>query len=289
MLIDAHVHVAFNNLYNKKLWEAASIDKKIKYIKEILRRYKKYKISIVRDGGDGLEVSKLAREIAETEGMIYKSPIYAIYKQGHYGAFLGKSIVDVNSFKKEFQILLNNRLDHLKIVMTGMVSFKKYGEVGETAFSIDELKYMVETAKYHNIPVMIHANGEEGVKRAIEAGVDTIEHGYLISEAELYHMAEKSIIWIPTLAPLGNILASDDMRFQKERDVIYRVYDGQIKNIEKAMKIGTKIALGSDAGAYKVGHGSGLLDEIKHFERTGLSRQKIEEMCFENGAKALKL
>lgn len=289
MLIDTHVHIAFNNIYNKKQWEAASRDMKVKCIKEILRRYKKYKINILRDGGDGLEVSKLAREIAESEGMIYKSPIYAIYKQGHYGSFLGKAIFDVDCFKNEFQILLNNRLDHLKIILTGMVSFKKYGEIGETAFTLRELKYMVETAKAYDIPVMIHANGKAGVKRAVEAGADTIEHGYLITEAELYYMAEKGIIWTPTLAPLGNVLSSDDTRFQKEGEIIRKVYDGQVENIRKAMEIGTRIALGSDAGAYKVEHGSGLIDEIKHFQEIGLSMPQIERMCFENGAKALKL
>ncbi|NMA85437.1 MAG: amidohydrolase family protein [Epulopiscium sp.] len=289
MLIDTHIHIALNGLFNRQSWEDANREEKVIWIRKILRKYKSQGIYILRDGGDGIFASKLAREIAKEENIIYKSPIYAIYKKGHYGTFLGKSIVDRGDFKREFKILLEHRLDHLKIILTGMVNFQKYGEVGETAFTLDELKYMVDTAKEHDIPVMVHANGRDGVGKAIAAGVDTIEHGYLISKAEVHKMAEKGIIWIPTLAPLGNILDSNDNRFQKEREVIQRVYEGQIKNIRNAIAIGGSVALGSDAGAYKVQHGSGLLDEIHHFEKIGFDRKEIEKMCFENGAKALNL
>lgn len=289
MLIDTHIHISLNDLFNRQSWEEVNREEKIIWIRKILREYKSQGIYILRDGGDGIFASKLAREIAKEENMIYKSPIYAIYKSGHYGSFLGKGIVNRKDFKKEFKALLEHSLDHLKIILTGMVNFQKYGEVGETAFTLDELKYMVDTARGHNIPVMIHANGRDGVGKAIAAGVDTIEHGYLISEAEVYKMAEKGIIWTPTLAPLGNILVSNDNRFQKEREIIHKVYEGQVKNIRNAIEMGGNVALGSDAGAYKVHHGSGLLDEIQHFEKIGIDQGEVEKICFENGAKALQL
>jgi len=89
---------------------------------------------ILRDGGDGIYASKLAREIAREEGMIYKFPIYALYKKGNYGSFLGNPIASREDFKREFKVLLGHKLDHLKIIMTGIVDFQKYGEVGETSF-----------------------------------------------------------------------------------------------------------------------------------------------------------
>lgn len=289
MLVDTHIHIASNDFFNRESWHDIDIRKRNEYIRNTLKEYKNRGIYILRDGGDGIFASKLARKIAKEENMIYKSPIYAIYKKGYYGSFLGRGITDKKDFKREFKVLLEHDLDHLKIILTGMVSFQEYGQVGETAFTLDELKYMVHTAKEYNIPVMVHANGTEGVSRAISAGVDTIEHAYLISEKEVYRMGERGIIWSPTLAPLGNIISSNDNNFLDNMEIIKKVYEGQVENIKNAMKSGVKVALGSDAGAYRVSHGVGLLDEIHLFEEIGFTRNKIEKMAFENGMLALNL
>ena len=289
MLIDVHIHISLSNLFTKQSWAASDIKTRKAWVREIFKLYKERGIYGLRDGGDNFFASKLAREVAKEEGMIYKTPIYALFKRGHYGAFLGKPIAGLDDFKDEFAALLNHNLDHLKIILTGIVSFKNYGNVGETTFILKDLKYMVEMAKSHGLPVMVHANGRQGVERAIKAGVSTIEHGYLITEAELYGMAEKDIIWVPTLAPLGNIVASKDPEFKTDMEVITKVYEGQAENVQSAIKMGLKVALGSDAGAYSVGHGSGLIDEIGHFERIGLARKEVEKMCIENGSKALQV
>lgn len=289
MLIDSHIHVAMIGRQPRSDWKTSSIEKKIKMIRETIKQYKERNIIAVRDGGDNVFASKLAREIAQSENFIYKTPIYAFYKKGCYGSFLGKAIENTDNFKHEYKALIKQKPDHLKIILTGIVNFKSYGDVGETGFTLEELKYMVDSAKADNLSVMVHANGCEGVSRAIQAGVSTIEHGYLISESELEAMAEHDIIWVPTLSPLGNILSSNDENFIEERDVIQKVYDLQVENIKKAVRIGVKIALGSDSGAYRVYHGSGLMDEISHFEDIGFSRQQVEKMCFENGLKVLHL
>ncbi|KPU45729.1 amidohydrolase family protein [Oxobacter pfennigii] len=289
MLIEAHAHIAFSNHYTRQDFVKAEVQQKIEWIKENFRQYKKRNINAIRDGGDGIDAAKISREIALSEGIIYKSPVYAIYRRGFYGSFLGKPIDDIKGFKEEFKLLMKQKPDHLKIILTGIVNFEKYGDVGETTFTLDELKYMVQCAKDNCLPVMVHTNGPEGVKRAVEAGADTIEHGYLMSESEIYKIAEKNIIWLPTLAPLGNILLSRDPKFEKEREVIDKVYKRQTENIKKARDIGVKIALGSDSGAYKVEHGQGLLDEIEQFEMIGFDKKDLIRMCFENGAKSLNL
>lgn len=290
MLIDAHVHLAINHIFNRQDWEKSGKENRVAWIRALLREYKKQGIYILRDGGDAFFASKLAKEIAGEEDMIYKSPIFALYKKCRYGSFLGKPINGLEDFKKEFKILLKHNPDHLKIILTGLVDFKKYGECGETAFSKFELQYMVDAARDHGLPVMVHANGREGVERAVATRVHTIEHGYLISEAQVYAMAEKGIIWVPTLAPLGNILRSADCKFdEKERAIISKVYVGQIENIQKAVAIGVKIALGSDAGAYAVAHGQGLFHELEHMQEIGFSQEELKTMCFENGVMALRL
>jgi predicted amidohydrolase YtcJ len=278
MLIDAHVHIALNNVFNAKEWKASGKKEKKEWIRRIFREYRKLGIGALRDGGDALFVSAFARELAEEEGIDYRSPIFAVYKKGHYGSFLGRPVGDMDDFRREFKVLLNNKADHLKIILTGIVNFEKYGDVGETAFTREQLKIMVETAKDHNMPVMVHANGREGVSAAIKAGVDSIEHGYLISEEEVHGIAEAGIIWVPTLSPLANILESNAAGFEKQKGIIQRVYSGQALNLKKAAELGAIIALGSDAGAYMVPHGKGILDEIRHFEKAGFNREEITGM-----------
>lgn len=289
MIIDSHIHIAHNTLFNKKEWSNSTIDFKINWLNEILKNYKKNNILALRDGGDGIFASCLAREIARKEGITYRTPIFAICKKDRYGSFLGRSIYGIKDFKREFNILKENKLDHLKIILTGIVNFNKFGDVGDMAFTYNELEYMVKSAKEYGVPIMVHANGCKGVSTAIKAGVDTIEHGFLISDKELYGMAEKRIIWVPTLSPLGNILDANDSNFQKQLDIIRKVYTIQIKNIIKAYEIGVKIALGSDAGAYRVGHVTGIFDEIKHFNNIGFDKDTVLKMCLENGSAALKI
>lgn len=289
LIIDSHIHIAQSALFSKKGWNNSTIDLKANWITEIIKSYKSNNIIALRDGGDGIFASCLAREIAEKEGIIYRTPIFAICKKGHYGSFLGRSIYDIEDFKREFAVLQENKLDHLKIILTGMVNFDKFGDVGEVAFTDEELQHMVKSAKESGVPVMVHANGSEGVSAAIKAGVDTIEHSFLISDKELYGMAEKGIVWVPTLAPLGNILDAKDPKFKNQMDIIREVYTLQVNNIIKAYEIGVEIALGSDAGAYGVGHVTGIFDEIKHFINIGLSKDTVLKMCLENGAKILKI
>ena len=65
---------------------------------------------------------------------------------------------------------------------------------------------MISRAKKENLKVMVHANGNEAVKMAIDADADTIEHGYLLDKQTLKKLIGSSTAWVPTLAPLGNIL-----------------------------------------------------------------------------------
>ncbi|MCC5912416.1 MAG: amidohydrolase family protein [Clostridiaceae bacterium] len=289
MLVDAHVHIALNSLIDRQRWRPLSHAHKVEIVRKTLHKYKKNNIYGIRDGGDNFFVSKIVRGIAKEEGIIYKTPIYGLYKKGFYGGFLGKPIEDRVGFIREFHNLLQHELDHLKLIVTGIVNFRKYGDVGETTFSLRELQYMVEKAKSQGIPIMVHANGKDGVTTAIKAGADTIEHGYLIDEEVLYSMGENDTIWVPTLAPLGNILSSQDPKFEKEEEIIKKVYHEHLKNIKKAIEMGVKVALGSDAGAYGVGHGDGLLDEIKHFQGIGLDKTTVESICRKNGDEILAL
>ncbi|SHJ46391.1 amidohydrolase family protein [Parasporobacterium paucivorans] len=285
MFTDMHIHAALNHLFTRKQWGEADEEQRIKWLQKFFAEYEEMGISALRDGGDSAFISFEARPVARERGFVYKTPVYALYKKGCYGSFIGMPVADLTEIKEELIRLSSYEPDHIKVILTGIVDFQKYGHVGGTNFSLRELSYICDFARDRGLPVMVHANGSEGVNLAIEAGISTLEHGYLVSEAELYKLAEARVTWVPTLSPLGNILESADQRFDSDKEVIRKVFGEQLANIQKADSLGVKIALGSDAGALLVGHGTGLEDEMRHFEKIdGFSRNRIERICTDQKA-----
>lgn len=124
---------------------------------------------------------------------------------------------------------------------------------------------------------------------AVECGIDTIEHGYFITERELYKMGEKETIWIPTLSPLGNLVINKDKRFEKDIDIIKRVYEEHLKTVNLAYEMGIKMAVGSDSGCHGVLHVDGTFDEINHFVKAGIKKEEVIKMSIKNGMKACNL
>ncbi len=288
-MIDCHIHISLDGIDFQKSREIGKKKESFHNIKEVLKKYKSLGIYVLRDGGDDLEISSIGRDMAKEEGMVLKSPVYAVYKKGQYGSFLGKEIQDIKDFKEIFIDLKNKQLDHLKIILSGLVSFKKYKSAGEIQFTEKELKYMVNLAKNHNIPTMAHVNTSKGIRIAINSGVNTIEHGYFLGERELYEMGERNVIWVPTLAPLGNLVVNKDKRFERNIPIIKKVYEEHLKMVNKGYEMGIKMALGSDSGSYGVLHGQGTLDEMNHFIKAGIKKEEVIKMSIENGIKACNL
>ncbi|AIS53121.1 amidohydrolase [Thermoanaerobacter kivui] len=289
MHVDCHIHIALNG-QNYKEYQNKILQGDYQPIKDVLKEYKKRNVLYLRDGGDRFGISYIAREFASDEGITYKTPIYAFCKVGSYGSFLGKPINGIDDFKNEFRRLLRYKPDHLKLIVSGIVDFSSYGHVTEEmSFDFDEIYYMVQSAKDENLQVMVHANSSKSVRAAIMAGADTIEHGYFILNEELYLMAEKNVIWIPTLSPLGNLIKYNDKRFEKQMDNIKKIYFNHLECIRKAVQLGVKIAIGSDAGSHKVMHGQGCFNEIEHLKKAGLDDEKIKEIAIKNSRLVLNI
>jgi len=119
-------------------------------------------------------------------------------------------------------------------------------------FSVEELKALVDEAHSAGCRVSAHAAGSEGIRRALEAGVDTIEHGNQGDEAAFKLMAEKGAVYFPTLAAVeayceyfqgytrGATPWPDDL---KQAEKAFRL----------ALKSGVTIGCGGDVGVFKHG------------------------------------
>jgi len=290
-LVDAHVHFSLN-AYNLReavdSWKDETATRN--RVAGALRQFLEAGVTHVRDGGDAAGIGLTARRMVENEdylGPRVEACGYAIYKKGRYGEFLGPG---ASSLEEVFQQIDEIAIytGHLKICQSGIVSFKTYGHVGEAQFSLEELTKIVSYAHGKGLFVMAHASGPEAVEIAVKAKVDTIEHGYYLSEGEVGLMAEQGTIWVPTLSPLANLIDNPESLYPgADLNVIERAVEDQKSKIAMAYGKGVKIAVGTDAGAVGVPHGVSIYDEIEHMVSAGLSRQAVFEMACLNGREAL--
>ena len=149
--------------------------------------------------------------------------------------------------------MIFNGADWVKLCTTGGVGTRIGGPLTRQ-FSLPEVQAIVDTAHAAGKPVMCHAYGGEGVDIALEAGVDSIEHGAAISEAQIERMVRQGTWLVPTFAVLRKIKEISETRPgqlgewvpKKARELTAR----QLVSFRQALASGVRIALGTDLGPY---------------------------------------
>lgn len=278
MIIDCHIHCGLGHLKGLKKSEMTD-DYIAEGMKKVIQAYREKGVKALRDGGDGSGVGIILREISKDSDLIFKTPIRAFFKKGHYGDFLGDPVENIKEGIQKMDALIKEKPDFIKIILTGIMSFNELGSSGSLGFSKEECVTMVDHAHHRGLSVMVHANTPEGIMMAISSGAETIEHGYGIDDECLCAMRESRVIWVPTLAPFANIakcsIDSPMRRYQKISEAYFRQHQLMVK---KADAMGVNIALGSDSGATLVPHGQGTRDELKYLLDCGLTEEKLENV-----------
>ena len=226
-------------------------------IRQHLEAWQQAGVTFVRDGGDALGVSARARELAPEYEIDYRTPVFAIHKKGHYGGIVGHAFEDRKEYRELVERAKREGADFIKIMISGIMEFDQFGVLNEEGLSGEEIREMIETAHHMGMKVMAHGNGDGSVRAAIEAGLDTLEHGNYLEQDTLDLLAESHTIWIPTLAPTGNLLGCGRYPDGQVEQILRR----QMNCVRYVFEKGGRLGLGSDAGAYLVPHGQGILDE----------------------------
>jgi imidazolonepropionase-like amidohydrolase len=164
----------------------------------------------------------------------------------------------VESVRKTVREVLRAGADVVKVHATGgVLSPTDHPEF--TQFSVEELKVMVEEANFRRgIKVMAHAQGSEGIKNAIKAGIHSIEHGIYLDDECIELMLKYGTYLVPTLlAPVAVLELAEkagmpEYGIRKAKEAI----DAHRESIAKAYRAGVKIAMGTDAGV--MAHGTNL-------------------------------
>ena len=163
-----------------------------------------------------------------------------------------------------------NGADLIKITATGgVLSVAKSGE--NPQFKEDEIREIVETASDYNMHVAAHAHGSEGMKRAILAGVRSIEHGTLMDQEVMGLMIKKNTYYVPTISA-GEFVAEKAQIDGYYPEIVRpkaKKIGPQLKNtFKKAYLAGVKIAFGTDSGVSYHGENA---KEFRYMVEAGMS------------------
>lgn len=178
--------------------------------------------------------------------------------------------------------------DLIKIMATGgVLSLETSGDNAQ--MTEDEIRAIVETANDYHMAVAVHAHGAEGIKRAVEAGVTSIEHGTYMTDEIMAMMKKRGTYYVPTI--LAGVTVAE---YADQGDMLpaivrpkARAIGPQIENtFARAYKAGVKIAFGTDSG---VSHHGDNAREFELMVKCGMPPMKAIQCATIEAAKLLRV
>jgi imidazolonepropionase-like amidohydrolase len=252
-LINCHVHLEVNGEPDIQLpFVLRTPVERVLYAAQTARRALEAGVTTVRDLGasDGIAIAvRDAIVRGEHPGPTVLPAGRALCMTGGHGFFIGRETDGPWDARKGVREQRKAGAACVKLIATGGVLTK--GAVpGQDQLTEKEMRAAVDEAHTHSMRVAAHAIGTNGIKNALRAGVDSIEHGHLLDDEAIALFAERGTALVPTLAAVACICenAKDggmpDFVVRKATEIFERARE----NIARAWRAGVRIAGGSDAG-----------------------------------------
>ncbi|WP_114941248.1 metal-dependent hydrolase family protein [Mucilaginibacter endophyticus] len=272
-LIDCHVHVEAEITKTSELDALRLEDADVAYIAAAnAKKLLLAGFTTVRDlGGTGVNVSlRNAIESGLTDGPRIYTAGRAISSSGGHMDYTDGFRHDVFAHQpdpamgvadgeaeivKAVRLQYKQGVDVIKLASTGgVLDLSNNGEGAQ--YTTDEIKAAVQTAKDYGLKVACHAHGSEGIKRAILAGVTSIEHGTFMDE-ECLALAKKHGTWLVPTLTAGHSVADSAKVPGFFLPIVARkalAIGPQLqKSFRNAYKTGIRIAFGTDVGVFPYG------------------------------------
>ncbi len=290
-LVDSHVHLFMSGTIDKRIreWQLVA---GYEALRPIIGRHLHYLFShgvlAARDGGDrGGFALRYRSEKEMHKEIVLKVAGRAWHRKGRYGSLIGRYPEQdeklADSYGKD-----NEAIDQVKVVNSGLNSLQIFNKETPPQFTREEIAAVVSEAERQGRKVMVHANGRQPVRIAVEGGCHSIEHGFFMGRENLQLMAEKGTFWVPTLFTMKAYGANIEFaQADVDRQVIEKNLNHQIEQLAMARELGVNVALGTDAGSLGVLHGESMVEEMKLFKKAGYSLAETVQCATDNGARLL--
>jgi imidazolonepropionase-like amidohydrolase len=280
-LIEGHAHFFLEggelNLDKRAAYLKQTPDELLRAAEARLEKLVRLGIVGVRDAGDkngvGLALSKLYASDQLPTMPYVDSPGAAIHHKGRYGSFMADPIENCDSLRGCVESRVKAGADRIKLIPTGIINFKQGAVTAEPQMTTAEVSELVAAAKSFGKQTLAHASGDIGIERAIDGGVDSIEHGFFVRDDQLAEMRDRQIAWVPTFSPVQEQVDHADAMGWDAQVVsnLKSILERHAASLVRAREMGVQIIAGSDAGSCGVAHGLGFLYELELMERAGLS------------------
>ncbi len=290
-LVDAHVHLSMSGSGDPSVRERqlrASFSEAKQMIRKHLSSNLLHGVIVLRDGGDyGSHALRYKREFLREndDRPEVKAAGKAWHAPGRYGRLVGRTPYRGCSLAQSIG-RGQKHADHVKIVNSGLNSLVDFGKETSPQFRLEDLRKAVLCAHRRGFKVMVHANGRNAVREAIESGCDSIEHGFFMGTENLKRLAEKQITWVPTAFTM-EAYARRLPKGRAESDGARRNLEDQLDQIRQAKDLGVQVAVGTDAGSLGVQHGEAVREEIRLLLVAGLGLSEALRCATSVGAALL--
>ncbi|MBF6612843.1 MAG: amidohydrolase family protein [Chloroflexi bacterium] len=208
---------------------------------------------------------------------------------GGHGWTIGLEVDGADEARKAARENLMRGVDCLKLMATGGVLTPGV-EPGAAQLTEEEMRAAIDEAHKVGKHTASHAQGTEGIKNAIRAGIDTIEHGIFLDDEAIEMMVERGVALVATLAAPYRIVEAGERagipKYAVEKSL--RVLDAHRQSFEWAVQAGVTVAAGNDGGT-PFNPSEDLVTEIRLMSEAGLGNMGAIRAATHGSARAVGL
>lgn len=285
---NCHVHILYPVGF--KFDTQFSLMEKAFYAQKHCKKYLESGVTFIRVVGTEENYDLQIKEAIENhviEGPHMYCASKVICMTGGHGWQEGIEADGKDACLKAVRTQLRSGVDLIKIMATGGVMTKGV-EPGNAQFTVDEMKVMIEEAHKAGRKTATHAQGLQGIKNALYAGIDSIEHGCFLDDECLERMKEQNTFLVPTLCAPQCIIDKgvENGVAQYMVDKTLKVKDAHVESVKKAYEKGIPIALGTDAGT-PFNYHNNTAYEMELLARLNIPNMDILKMATINSARCV--
>lgn len=208
---------------------------------------------------------------------------------GGHASKIGEALTGPEEFRAGVRRRIEQGAHAIKYMASGGIAFDQFEQPDMPQMTEAEMAAGVDVAHRRGIKIAAHAEALQTVKEALRAGVDSVEHAFVIDDEALDLFLSTGTYLTPTLvAPYVIIKRGDGLLPQWMVDKAYKWVDSHFEAFGKAAKNGVNLALGTDAGSPLNGYADTAL-EAELWSIAGATNQQILRALFTNAADLLQI
>jgi imidazolonepropionase-like amidohydrolase len=292
-LINAHVHLCSDGLADiGAQMMGDSVPVAVLRAGRSARKALDVGITTVRDCGSKEAVAIELNKAIE-EGLLLGPRIVAcgrvVCMTGGHGHFMGREADGPDGVRGAARAEIKGGAQFLKIMATGGVLTKGV-HPSQAQFTVDELRAGIDAAHDAGKRTATHAIGNKGIKNALKAGIDSVEHGFYLDDEAIELLLRTGAFHVPTLIAVDMIVDNGTAAGIPEWAVKKAVEESghHMDSFHKSVENGVRIAAGTDAGTPFNYHDM-LALEIEKMAREGLTPMQAIQCATKNGSEVVGL